>query len=138
MNIEVRYFSKSGNTKKIADAIAGELGVSAKPITQPVPSDTDVLFLGGAVYCGGIDGKLKEFINSLGSKAKKVAVFSTAAIAPSAYPQMRKLIEKQNVTVIEKEFHCRGEFMKIHSGRPNADDEQLAGKFAREVVKDQQ
>lgn len=134
MNIEVRYLSKSGNTKKIADAIAGELGVKARPITQPVPANTDILFLGGAVYCGGIDGKLKEFINNLGSKAKKVAVFSTAAVIPSAYPQMKKLIEKQKVTVIEKEFHCRGEFMKIHGGRPNLDDIQRAGRFAREVI----
>ena len=29
MNIEVRYYSKSGNTKKIANAIAKQAGVSA-------------------------------------------------------------------------------------------------------------
>jgi flavodoxin len=135
MNIEVRYLSKSGNTKKLADAIAGELGITAKPITQTVPANTDILFLGGAVYWGGIDGELKKFIATLGGKVKKVAVFSTAALAPSAYPQMRKLITAQHVTVLEKEFHCRGEFMKIHNGRPNAKDLRLAGQFARETVK---
>lgn len=30
MNIEARYYSKSGNTKKIAEAIAEQLDVSAK------------------------------------------------------------------------------------------------------------
>lgn len=136
MNIEVRYLSKSGNTKKLADAIARELGITAKPITQAVPTNTDILFLGGAVYWGGIDGELKDFIKTLDGKVKKTAVFSTAAIVPSAYPQMSKLIKAQHVTVLEKEFHCRGEFKKIHGGHPNSRDLQLAGEFAREVVQE--
>lgn len=74
MNIEVRYLSKSGNTKKLADAIARELGITAKPITQAVPTNTDILFLGGAVYWGGINGELKDFIKTLGGKVKKTAV----------------------------------------------------------------
>jgi flavodoxin len=135
MNIEVRYLSKSGNTKKLADAIAGELGVTAKPITQAIPRNTDILFLGGAVYWGGIDGELKKFIANLGGKVKKVAVFSTAALAPSAYPQMKKLLTAQHVTVLEKEFHCRGAFSKIHNGHPNAEDLRLAREFAQETVK---
>lgn len=135
MNIEVRYLSKSGNTKKLADAIAGELSITAKPITQAVPANTDILFLGGAVYWGGIDGELKKFIATLGGKVKKVAVFSTAALVPSAYPQMRRLITAQHVTALEKEFHCRGQFMKIHNGHPDTEDLRLAGQFARETVK---
>lgn len=135
MNIEVRYLSKSGNTKKLADAIAGELGISAKPITQVVPANTDILFLGGAVYWGGVDGELKRFITTLGGKVKKVAVFSTAAVVPSAYPQMKKLIKAQRLNVLEREFHCRGEFMKIHGGHPNAEDLQLAKQFAQETIK---
>ena len=134
MNIEVRYLSKSGNTKKLADVIAGELGVTAKTITQSIPDNTDILFLGGAVYWGGIDGELKKFITTLGGKVKKVAVFSTAALVPSAYPQMKKFITAQNVTALEKEFHCRGAFSKIHKGHPNAEDLRLAREFAQEIV----
>lgn len=135
MNIEVRYLSKSGNTKKLADAIAGELGITAKPITQAVPANTDILFLGGAVYWGGVDGELKKFIASLGGRAKKVAVFSTAAIVPSAYPQMKNLIKAQRLNVLEHEFHCRGAFSKIHSGHPNTEDLRLAREFAQETIK---
>ncbi len=36
MNIQVRYYSRTGNTKKIADAIAKEAGVKAKTIDAPV------------------------------------------------------------------------------------------------------
>ncbi len=136
MNIEVRYLSKSGNTRKLADAIAGELGVTAKLIAQAVPANTDILFLGGAVYWGGIDGELKKFITTLGGKVKKVAVFSTAALVPSAYPQMKKLIKAQKLNVLESEFHCRGEFMKIHNGHPNSEDLNLARQFAQDMVKE--
>ena len=55
MEIQVRYFSKSGNTKKIADAIASEVGVEAKSITNGTIGDTDILFLGGSVYWAGVD-----------------------------------------------------------------------------------
>lgn len=136
MHIEVRYLSKSGNTKKLADAIARALGVEAKSITQAVPPNTDILFLGGAVYWGGVDKELKKFITTLEGRALKVAVFSTAAIAPSAHPQMKKLINQQHVTVIEREFHCRGEFMKIHNGHPDSEDLNLAKQFAQNVVKE--
>lgn len=133
MNVEVRYLSKSGNTKKVADAIAAELGIMAKPITQDIPLNTDLLFLGGAVYAAGIDKQLKQFIHSLSGKTKEVAVFSTAAILPSAYPQMKRVLQAEGIRVAKDEFHCRGEFSKLHSGRPNADDLAKAKQFARKL-----
>lgn len=131
MNIEVRYLSKSGNTEKIAKAIAEEVGVVAEPITKGISKKTDILFLGGAVYGAGIDLKLKDFILSLDNSVKEVVVFSTAAVISSAYPQMKKLLEKKGIKVSNKEFHCRGQFLIAHKGRPNADDIKLAKEFAR-------
>ena len=53
MNCAVRYYSRSGNTKLVADAIAKAAGVKAvstdsseAQICEPV----DVLFIGGALY----------------------------------------------------------------------------------------
>ncbi len=135
MNIEVRYFSKSGNTKKVADVIAEEVGVIAVPITKEISKHTDILFLGGSVYFGGIDSKLKKFILNLDNSVKKVAVFSTAAITKSAYGEIKKLLESKNIFVFDSEFNCRGKFLKLHKERPNADDLNLARQFAREIVK---
>lgn len=132
MNIEVRYLSKSGNTEKIAKAIAEEVGVTAEPITKAISKETDILFLGGAVYYAGVDSKLKNFIASLDkSSVKEVVVFSTAAIIDSGYSQMKKLLKKKEIKVSDKEFHCRGQFLMSHKGRPNEDDIKLAKKFAR-------
>jgi flavodoxin len=131
MNIEVRYLSKSGNTEKIAKAIAEEVGVLAEPITKGVSKKVDILFLGGAVYAAGIDSKLKDFISNLDNNIKEVVVFSTAAVISSAYPQMKKSLEKKGIKVSDKEFHCRGQFLISHRGRPNEDDIKLAKEFAR-------
>jgi flavodoxin len=136
MNVEVRYLSKSGNTKKVADAIASALAITAKPISQEIPANTDLLFLGGAVYAAGIDKQLKEFIHSISGKTKEVAIFSTSAILPSAYPQMKKVLESKGFIVAKDEFHCRGEFMKLHKGHPNGDDLSNAKQFARKFIKE--
>ncbi len=63
MNIDVRYYSKSGNTKKIADAIAKQAGVSAKLIHEPIQGEVDMLFLGIGLYAFDIDPELKEYNN---------------------------------------------------------------------------
>ena len=36
MTYAVRYYTKTGNTKRLAEAIAKELGVEALPISTPV------------------------------------------------------------------------------------------------------
>ena len=46
MNIQVRFLSKSGNTKKVADAISKEVGVPAESIAKGISGSTDILFLG--------------------------------------------------------------------------------------------
>jgi flavodoxin len=135
MNIQVRYLSKSGNTKKVAEAISEEVGVSAEPISKGISGDTDILFLGGAVYWAGVDNELKKFILNLDNSVKKVAIFSTASIVKSAYPEIKKLLEARNIKVFHEEFHCRGEFLKLHKERPNAEDLKLAKEFARKVIK---
>jgi flavodoxin len=90
MKYAVRYFSKSGNTEKVARAIAGALGVEAVSINAAgaeIIEKADVLFLGAAVYAFGIDDTVKTFIAKLdAAKVGKVAVFSTAAFVKSALP----------------------------------------------------
>lgn len=136
MIIEVRYFTRSGNTKKLADAIGKAVNVTAQPITKPLNPRTDMLFLGGSVYAGGIDKTLKAFIDSLTPEmVKKVAIFSTAAVVESAYGQMQKQLEAKGIYVCDKEFHCRGSFTIMHRGRPNAKDLEEAARFAKAVLK---
>ncbi|GHU98330.1 hypothetical protein FACS1894211_01890 [Clostridia bacterium] len=134
MNVQVRYLSKSGNTKKVADAIAETAGVSAKTIDEPVPSETDLLFLGGAVYAFGIDEELTRFIATLDQSITRVAVFSTTAVVKSAYPHIKKRLSARGIAVSEKYFNCHGKFAFMHRNRPNERDLDKARIFAREII----
>ncbi len=135
MNIEVRYYSKSGNTKKIANAIAKQAGVSAKSIHEPIQGEVDMLFLGTGIYAFDIDPELKEYILTLNpANIKKVVVFSTAAIVKSAYEKTKKYLQDQGLTVSNAEYHCPGHFMILRTGRPNAEDIKKAEQFARSIL----
>jgi len=135
MNIEVRYYSKSGNTKKIADAIAKQAGVSAKSIREPIQGEVDILFLGTGLYAFDIDPELKGYILTLKPEhIKTVVVFSTAAIVKSAYEKTKKYLQDQGLNVSENEYHCPGHYMILRKGRPNADDIKKAGQFAKSII----
>jgi flavodoxin len=138
MRYEVRYFTRSGNTKKLADAIGGAVDAPAKSIEEPINEPVDLLFLGGSVYGAGIDNALKTFIATLKpEEVKKVAVFSTAAILTSAYPEIRKRLDAKGISVEKREFHCRGKFAMLHRSRPNQQDLNDAAAFAKGIIASQ-
>lgn len=134
MKIAIRYFSKTGHMEKMASVVSDVTGVKAETMDIPVTEETDILFLGSAVYMTGIDDNVKEFISTLDSKVKKVICFSSAAILPSSYAQVKALLEKQHIAVDEKEFHCRGQFTLLHRGRPNQSDLENLREFVKEVI----
>ena len=65
MNIAVRYYTKTGNTKRLAEAVANAVGVEALPISEPVAEPVDILFLGNSYYAFSIDPEVREFVASL-------------------------------------------------------------------------
>lgn len=135
MKCDVRYYSRSGNTKKIADAIAQVAGVSAKTIDSPIDEVTDLLFIGGAIYAGNMDKKLNEFANSLmADKVKKVVVFSTAAGPKSLVEQLKSILEPKGIVVSDDYFQCRGRFLLANRNRPNEQDVMAASEFAQKII----
>lgn len=135
MNIAIRYYSKSGNTKKLAEAISEVAGVPALTVDAPVTEDTDLLFLGSSIYAAGVSQSIKDFIEQLNpSKVRKVVNFSTATILTSTYDQVKKLLDEKNIPMAEEEFHCKGSFGLIQKGRPNVNDIQEARMFAKKII----
>ena len=63
MTVAVRYFSRTGNTKKLAECVASEAGVTAETVDVALSEKVDVLFLGSAVYAAGVDPSIKDFIS---------------------------------------------------------------------------
>ena len=90
--------------------------------------------MGSSVYAAGVDAEVKKFISSLDKKVKKVVAFSTAALLPSTYSQIKKLVNAKGIQVADEEFHCRGEFKIMHKGKPNSADISNAKDFARKII----
>jgi flavodoxin len=135
MNIAIRYYTKTGNTKKLADAIAEAVGVPAESVDVPLEEPIDVLFLGSSVYAAGVDGKVKDFIASLDVEmVEKVVNFSTAALLPSTFSQVTKLLSRRGIPIDEREFHCRGKFKFMHSGHPDQEDLRKVQTFATGIL----
>lgn len=134
MNIEVRYYSRGGNTKKLADAVAQAVHVEAKPVSEPLEDDADILFLCNSVYWAGVDGKVKSFIKDNASKIKNIVNVSTAAIIKSTYKQIKSFAAKNGIPVDEREFHCRGSFAGMHKGKPDDSDCAAVADFARQII----
>lgn len=65
MKVGVFYFSRTGNTKAVAETIASELNVAAQSIEEPLAAPYDVLFVGGGIYMGKLDKHLVNFIEKL-------------------------------------------------------------------------
>ncbi|MBQ6117916.1 MAG: flavodoxin [Clostridia bacterium] len=131
MTYAVRYYTRTGNTERLAKAVADALGVEALPITAPVEEPVDLLFLGNSYYAFSIDPEVKSFVRSLDkSKVGKIVNFGSAAMLNSTYKKVKAEADLAGIPMEEREFHCRGEFKGLHKGRPNAEDLRAAAAFA--------
>lgn len=130
----VRYYTRSGNTKKLAEAIAAVINVEALDMNSALEEKVDTLFLGCSYYAFDVDEAVKKFIVDNKDNIGKIVCFGTSAMMKSMKKPVMKVAETVGVKVAEDEFHCRGEFMKLHKGRPNEDDLQAAAAFAKKIA----
>ena len=131
MKYAVRFYTKTGNTKRLAEAIAEELGIEALPLSAPITEAVDILFLGNSYYAFTIDPEVRSFIASLSKdKVGKIVNFGSAALLNSTWKKVKAEAEKVGIPMDEKEFHCKGEFKMLHKGKPDANDLRAAREFA--------
>lgn len=136
MKVAVRYYTKSGNTKRLAEAVAKAVGAEALPISTPVTEAVDILFLGNSYYAFSIGPEVRDFVRSLDkSKVGKIVNFGSAAMLNSTWKKVKAEADKAGIAMDEREFHCKGEFKGMHKGRPNEADLKAAAEFAAKIVK---
>ena len=132
MKIAVRYYTKTGNTKRLAEAVAKAVGVEALPISVPVDEPVDILFLGNSYYAFSIDPEVRKFVSSLDkAKVGRIVNFGSAAMLNSTWKKVKAEADKVGIPVDAWEFHCKGEFKGIHKGKPDETDLKAAAEFAR-------
>ena len=137
MKVEVRYYTKTGNTKRLAEAVAKAVGAEALPIDVPVKEKTDILFLGNSYYAFTIDPEVRAFIRSLDKeKVGRIVNFGSAAMMNSTIKKVRAEASKIGIPVDSREFHCKGEFKGVHKGKPDGNDLKNISDFAKGIISD--
>jgi len=134
MNIAVRYYTRSGNTKKLASAVADAVSAEAKDISAPLTEKVNILFLGCSYYAFDVDEAVKQFIVENKDYIGKIVCFGTSAMMKSMKKPVSKVAEPVGVVVADEEFHCRGAFGPMHKGRPNAKDLEEVSAFAKKIT----
>ena len=135
MKIAVRYYTKTGNTKRLAEAVAKAVGTEAQPVSVPVTEPVDILFLGNSYYAFSIDPEVRSFIRSLDkSKIGRIVNFGSAAMLNSTDKKVKAEADKAGIPMDEREFHCKGEFKGVHKGKPDESDLKAAAEFAKKIV----
>lgn len=133
MNIKVYYYTRGGNTKKLAQAVAEAVGVVASDISVPLEEKADILFLGSSLYAGGFDPAVGEFIANNANKIGTIVSFGSSASNLSTFKKVKALAQEKGVRVYDEFFNCPGHFMFLHKDRPNKADEEAAASFAKAV-----
>jgi flavodoxin I len=134
MNFQVIYFSRKGSTKKIADAIASELGINAEDVKNAKLGDDTFVFLGSGCYGSKPSKLMTKFIEENDFKNNIVALFGTSGggHGSEVYAMEDQLKTKQ--IEIKDKFFCRGKFFFIiNRGKPNNEDLDKAKKFAKHL-----
>ena len=130
MSAAVRYYSRSGNTRAVAEAIAAAAGVAAVSVDAAdakIQEPVDVLVIGGARYASGLDSHLKEYLKTLKSTdAKKAVVFSTSWISKHSLDLLKKGLTEAGIPVESETFYVKS--------RPKAGQLKHAGAFAEKCL----
>jgi flavodoxin len=133
----VLYFSMTGNTKKMANAIARELGVEAKRIkTETAIPPEGVLFLGSGSYGDKPADEMLKFIADCDFAGRKVALFGTSARGQGKETEGMAAALKVKGALVLGSYYTKGKaFVVVNIGHPARDELEGARAFAREMAR---
>ena len=139
MHIKVVYHSMTGNSKKLALAIAEELKVkaqNAKEADATSLNDVDLLFIGDGIYAGKAGKAMLEFIDKLNAKEiKNAAVFATYGGQDKIGADLIALLKNKGINVIGDAYTCKGKAWFI-ANRSHPTEDELNGvkEFAKRIL----
>lgn len=139
MNVQIIYDSKTGHTKKLAEAMAKKLGIEAVKFAPGVKvENVDLLFIGSGIYGSKFTDEFNAFLKTLDQKSVKRAALFITNLPGKLHDLPIVEILKSKKIVVEKEVYvCKGQFLFFSRKHPNAEDLKGAATFAERVLKAQ-
>lgn len=136
MKTAVVYFSRTGHSKKIAEAIAASLQLKAVDVkTKPTLEAVDLLVLVGGIYAGASSPELKAYAEGISKQqVRKVLLITSCTSNRQKQEMIRQILVKNGIEVVADEFVCRGNFLFFGLGHPNSEEINAAVSFAKKYV----
>lgn len=130
--MQVLYFSKAGNTEKIAQAIGRDQKTKSDQIPPAYPVEAQKLVFIG-LELGKVDKKVLDFVTDLKpARTKNVAFFVTGDAAPLA--ELKDILKKNGVNVVEDIHVCPVKKGLFKQGAVSDADVKACVAWASKVV----
>lgn len=117
MNVAIRYFSRGGHVKAMAEALERGTGARAISITDPdaqITERVDLLFIGGALYNFALDKTFKEYLENLPEGLIEEAVcFGSSWLTRRPIFLIQDVLKSKNIKICKQAIYSRN--------NPNAD-----------------
>ena len=130
MSIAVRYYSESHHTENLCKAAAEAVGVEALGVDVPLEEPVDSLILGSSPYKFAIPQEVKDFLTANANKIGTIYLVSCPALWESSMKYVKEFCTPLGLTVSDNDFHCKGQFLNFHKGKPDATDIANCAKWA--------
>lgn len=133
--VSIVYATMTKHSKKLALAIAEELGIEAVNVTEESkPEKVDLLYIVGGIYGGTCNPVLLSFVNKLDKDMVKKVVLVTSSVSESGrcQKQLKTILHEKEIQLLD-EITCTGGFLFIKLVHPNKKDIQQVVMKAKSI-----
>jgi flavodoxin len=138
----VVFASKGGNTKKIAQQIAAELGCEALSVSGNASINLDgydLVFVGTGIYGGTPNQDIQRILQTANINANQTfALFLTWGGAGKTnqlvFAKLKSILESKGAKVLDTTFACYGGWGLLRRGHPNIDEAKAAKEWAKKTL----
>ena len=131
MNVAVRYQSRGGHVKAMAESFAEGAEVEAISVDSPdaaITEPVDLLFIGGALYKFRLDDSMVAFIESIPEgMVRQAVVFGSSATTRRPVYLMQHALKAKGIDINPMALYQRG--------RPKPYLFEIVPPFARDQIK---
>ena len=112
MRVAIRYQSRGGHVKEMAEIIAE--GAEVEPISiddsrAPIKKHLDVLFIGGALYKFKLDPSMEEYIANIPEgMVDRAVVFGSSALTRRPIFLMQERLKARGIEIYPMGMYMRG------------------------------